>query len=798
MLSSIDDPLWSALASEPTGPLGPSRRRKQDRTLIYVLGGGAAAAAMAVVLTALLILAFSGGRDVARDPGEKDTAGVPGTSDGGASGETPFEDSQSGLSTSPDPTEGFLSPLAEDRKPESPSPEASEPAVTDPPTSDPSPAEPVADAVRPVVASRMSAAESVDLLGLIDPARDAIGPPWTRRGSSLFCEGGARWALVVPKQPPAGYRWTVVLEPEPGDSANLCLVVDGRQVMLVLNGYGRQLNGLNRVNGRNADANETTRMCQVFHESRPTTIVCNVTRSSVVVTCDGRPLTHWRGSSQCLSVDRRLWQDLPADRLAITSYRGGPVRIDKLEIVETDPGEAMPYFGQDSIAEGGGPFGPGVGRTPWDGGNEASPQPSGPETSPPGPSQTAGQAAGETASPATAAVVPVSELPEAVRRSKESVCIIEHPIGSGTGFVVGKDLIATNAHVVDGAYVEEIECQFSTTGAKKYPASRILYEDAVRDLCLLEVRTDQAPIPIVADHQFSPNEKVMIIGNPSLGETDIVLRDAVTHGTLRTMVHTGNCDFYQIDGAVNPGSSGGPAINYEGAVVAVIAMKATERGETEIRQALRKLDDSFAGSVGSVGQKGIAFGIPVADLDRAIAQVQQQSESDVARVGDRHLAGVLAQRLPFVGGVNLVKLQLNMPAGVRQQAETLEMQVQLRRISPSTLNRIIRIDLMPAKLATVLRHAFEDEEFLKMLRACETGMEAKVKHLSASQHLDPAITSTFEALLKTVLQAKRQAGDPPAMYNAYAKVVKQLTEEMKEHAGRLSEQLATAKAAYEG
>ncbi len=38
-----DDPLWSDLGSAPAGPLGPPRRKKQDRTLVYVVGGSAGA-----------------------------------------------------------------------------------------------------------------------------------------------------------------------------------------------------------------------------------------------------------------------------------------------------------------------------------------------------------------------------------------------------------------------------------------------------------------------------------------------------------------------------------------------------------------------------------------------------------------------------------------------------------------------------------------------------------------------------------------------------------------------------------
>ncbi len=89
------------------------------------------------------------------------------------------------------------------------------------------------------------------------------------------------------------------------------------------------------------------------------------------------------------------------------------------------------------------------------------------------------------ASSPPATTIPLEQLPEAVRRSKESVCIIEHPLGSGTGFVVAENLVATNAHVVEGAYVDEIECHFSAAGLVKCRASRVLFEDPVRDLCLL-------------------------------------------------------------------------------------------------------------------------------------------------------------------------------------------------------------------------------------------------------------------------------------------------------------------------
>ena len=646
------------------------------------------------------------------------------------------------------------------------------------------------------------AAESpgkVDLLSLIDPVRDAKGPRWTRQGSSLVCPGGALWGLVVPKPPPAGYRWTIVLERTSGEgSIELFLLVDGRGVVATLERNTREFGGLTDTDGRPVSGRQTARHGEVFHAGRPTTIVCTVTRSRVQVACDEGIVIDWQGSVQRLPYGRDGWRDLPGDRLAVTSYQGVPARIDRMELEEIDPGESIPYTGPPAFAGGGRMLPP-----PW--ARPGAPPRASSPSEPSAPSSGSSESSSESSSDPRPAVfgslsapaLRLEDLPEAVRRSKESVCIIEHPLASGTGFVVGENLVATNAHVVDGAYVNEIECHFSAAGAAKCRASRVLYEDPVRDLCLLEVPTDLPPIPIVADHQFQPGEKVVIVGNPSLGKTDVVLRDAVTSGTMRAVVHTAKCDFYQIDGAVNTGSSGGPAINYDGAVVAVIAMKATDRGETEIRQALRKLGDRFDTRFGTLGQRGIAFGIPVSDLSRAIDEVKGQPESAVIRAGDRHVANALLQRMSLVGGINLIRLQVNVPTGVRMQANEIETRIRMGRIPAKTLNQLQRVELPPEWAARALRAKLEEDEVRKMVRTCEAGMEENVKRLRESDQFDPALARQFEALLRTVLETKRYADNPPSMYNAYAKAVNDQTDRLKDQIRRLEEQLEVAKAAYE-
>ena len=60
-------------------------------------------------------------------------------------------------------------------------------------------------------------------------------------------------------------------------------------------------------------------------------------------------------------------------------------------------------------------------------------------------------------------------------------------LASGSGFAVGKKLVVTNAHVVEGAFPDEIKVQFGTENSTPQPIARILHFDRARDLCVMEV-----------------------------------------------------------------------------------------------------------------------------------------------------------------------------------------------------------------------------------------------------------------------------------------------------------------------
>ncbi len=206
---------------------------------------------------------------------------------------------------------------------------AAEKAKETAPPPEPAPTEGIA----PGDASGDEPSKTVDLLKRIDPARDGLRGRWTFEGSDLISPKESLATLFIPHDVPQEYRLTVAAERIAGGAGlNLGLVVSGRQTMVVLEGHGKNWNGLSLVDGVSVDRNETRRQGIVFREGEPCTIVCTVRRSGVQVTCDGETIIDWKGDPEQLSLDKRYWSGVPQNRLAVATWAGVVFRISKLEI----------------------------------------------------------------------------------------------------------------------------------------------------------------------------------------------------------------------------------------------------------------------------------------------------------------------------------------------------------------------------------------------------------------------------------------------------------------------------------
>jgi uncharacterized membrane protein required for colicin V production len=173
----------------------------------------------------------------------------------------------------------------------------------------------------------------------------------------------------------------------------------------------------------------------------------------------------------------------------------------------------------------------------------------------------------------------IARDPDIARASKSVVRITGIACGlgvEGSGWVVNRGLVVTNAHVVAGISEPRVD----TSGGRAF-ASTVVAFDVANDIAVLRVPGLGAKALQLADPERSA--PVALVGYPRngpltrtparLGGTAQVLsRDAYGRGPVTRQVTA-------IRGAVEPGSSGGPGIDAHGRVrTTVFARRPRETG----------------------------------------------------------------------------------------------------------------------------------------------------------------------------------------------------------------------------
>jgi S1-C subfamily serine protease len=216
-------------------------------------------------------------------------------------------------------------------------------------------------------------------------------------------------------------------------------------------------------------------------------------------------------------------------------------------------------------------------------------------------------------------------LAELVARTEKSVAFIKGPMGTGSGFVVGPNLVATNAHVVELFGVADLQVSFPSAGEaekKLRHIDRVVYFDRKRDLALIEVPVTLPALKIRQGEPLSRGDKVIAIGSPGLGNGS-VLANTISQGINNGIVDIppdGPC--LQLNISINGGNSGGPVLSAAGEVVGMSTMTLA-------------------------GKEGIALAVPAAAIERAVARAGRLDAQEKDAVSARHDArAVFVRTLP--------------------------------------------------------------------------------------------------------------------------------------------------------
>ena len=203
------------------------------------------------------------------------------------------------------------------------------------------------------------------------------------------------------------------------------------------------------------------------------------------------------------------------------------------------------------------------------------------------------------------------------------VVSIRTSTGQGSGWVFdGLGHIVTNNHVVEGE--TRVEIDFAS-GFKVY--GDVIGTDAYSDLAVIKVDAPAGelfPLPMGDSDTLHVGQTVIAIGNPfglsgtmTTGIISALGRALPTVEAVSGGGYYANGDIIQTDAALNPGNSGGPLLNLDGAVIG-------------INSAIRTGSST---SVGEPVNSGIGFAISINTVKRIIPVLIEKGKYDYPYLG---------------------------------------------------------------------------------------------------------------------------------------------------------------------
>jgi S1-C subfamily serine protease len=149
---------------------------------------------------------------------------------------------------------------------------------------------------------------------------------------------------------------------------------------------------------------------------------------------------------------------------------------------------------------------------------------------------------------------------------KSTVSIIaldkySQPLGYGSGFIIGDELVATNVHVIEGCNSAYI---LINGESKKYVIQGYVGIDKTNDLIIVKANGLSGNI-IELEEDTLPEigEKIYAVGNPK------GLNGTFSEGIVSGIREISSNDLIQITAPISPGSSGGPVLNKTGKVIGI-------------------------------------------------------------------------------------------------------------------------------------------------------------------------------------------------------------------------------------
>ncbi|WP_068140472.1 YncE family protein [Roseimaritima ulvae] len=184
------------------------------------------------------------------------------------------------------------------------------------------PAPPAKAAAKPELTNVYQVGPVVDLLAMVDPQRDAVTGEFRWQEESLIVPAVRAAQLNLDVDLPEQYELRMeVARVRGNESLNLGITVGAHQAVVVIEGWGKRISGLNLVDGRLGEDNETSSTFPVFTDNAVKSIRVIVRRESVLVDVGGNVFIDYRGAPSRLNFDERFFRRPRLNQLMLGSWQ---------------------------------------------------------------------------------------------------------------------------------------------------------------------------------------------------------------------------------------------------------------------------------------------------------------------------------------------------------------------------------------------------------------------------------------------------------------------------------------------
>ena len=173
----------------------------------------------------------------------------------------------------------------------------------------------------------------VDLLKLLDPAKDAVSGNWSFADGALVCEPSDFARIEIPYDPPEEYDYRIAFVP-----THLTAGVEqicrggGRQFRFTVGGWGNTIAGFSLISGKNVDNNPTTTKADHwFVAGQRHVSVVKVRKDGVEGWFDGKRVVGYKTDWTDMSLLGTSKLRRP-DSIGIVAWPG--VRVESAKIIE--------------------------------------------------------------------------------------------------------------------------------------------------------------------------------------------------------------------------------------------------------------------------------------------------------------------------------------------------------------------------------------------------------------------------------------------------------------------------------